>query len=137
MSVDRHIEKEYKERAKEEYIKWPASSEKQSDIELGVLQMQILWLLSRKSTHGYELMKALTILKGTPITQGTLYPTLKRLEEHGLIKRFADDRKIIYDITAKGKKIMNDSCLEFVKTFYGIFHDFACESCTFYEHKKK
>lgn len=129
MSVDRHS-------VAEEYIKWPAASQPASEIELGILQMQILWLLSRKSTHGYELMKSLSILKGTSITQGTLYPTLKRLEELGLIKGAEADRKVVYHITAKGRKTINDSCLEFVKTFYGIFHDFACQSCSFYEHHK-
>ncbi len=131
MSVDRHITAEH-----DDYIKWPSAVGTGSEIELGILQMQILWLLSRKSTHGYELMKLLSILKGTAITQGTLYPTLKRLEELEMIKRAEKDRRVIYHITAKGRKTMNDSCLEFVKTFYGIFHDFACESCTFYgEHK--
>jgi len=150
MSEDRHIMKETEVSKQnearsassypkllldEEYIKWPEHAK--SEIELGILQMQILWLLSRHPTHGYELMKTLTVLKGTNITQGTLYPTLKRLEELDLIKGIEKDRRIVYNITSKGKKVMNDTCLEFVKTFYGIFHDFACESCTFYEEHHK
>ena len=55
-------------------------------IDLGILQMQILWLLNRKDTHGYELMKNLNEIKNTKITQGTLYPALQRLEELNLIK---------------------------------------------------
>lgn len=138
MSDDRHSIKEVQKLPDEEYIKWPApASQPKSEIELGMLQMQILWLLSRKSTHGYDMMKALSILKGTSITQGTLYPTLKRLEELELIKRDEKDRRIIYYITAKGKRTMNESCLEFVKTFYGIFHDFACQSCSFYDEHHK
>lgn len=125
MSVDRHIE----------HIAWPDS--KPTDIDVGLLQMQVLWLLSRKSDHGYELMKSLSLLKGTKITQGTLYPTLKRLEELELIRRTEHERRIVYHITAKGRKTMNQSCLEFVKTFYGIFHDFGCKSCSFYEKEGK
>lgn len=139
MSVDRHIVKKTevsKLRVDEEYIKWPDQQQAKSEIELGILQMQVLWLLSRQPTHGYELMKALTVLKGTQITQGTLYPTLRRLEELDLIKGIEKERRVIYHVTSKGRKTMNDTCLEFVKTFYGIFHDFACHSCTFYEEHK-
>ena len=104
-------------------------TDKVSEIELGMLQMQILWLLSRQSMHGYYLMRALTALKSTEITQGTLYPTLKRLQQLGLIKCKNDDRRIMNSMTAKGKRVMNEACLDFVKTFYGIFHDYACRKC--------
>ena len=111
---------------------------KLSEIELGLLQTQILWLLSRKSAHGYELMKTLTVLRGARMTQGTLYPTMQRLEELGLAEREAlHDRKIIYHVTDKGKQVMNETCLAFVKTFYGIFHDYACERCDHYIHSKE
>ncbi len=109
---------------------------KLSEIELGLLQTQILWLLSRKSTHGYELMKTLTVLRGTRMTQGTLYPTMQRLEELELVERETQQRKIVYNITEKGSRIMNVTCLAFVKTFYGIFHDYACERCDHYIHSK-
>lgn len=110
---------------------------KLSEIELGLLQMQIMWLLSRKSTHGYDLMKTLTVLRGAPMTQGTLYPTMQRLEQLGLVEKERQDRKIIYHVTEKGKRIMNETCLAFVKTFYGIFHDYACERCEHFIHDKK
>lgn len=100
-----------------------------SEIELGLLQMQVLWILSRKSTHGYELMKILNNIKKTKITQGTLYPTLQSLEKRELIKRHDLDRKSVYSITAKGKKVMNETCLDFSRTFFGIFQNYVCEKC--------
>ena len=99
-----------------------------SEIELGLLQMQVLWLL-KKPTHGYELMKRLNELKTTKITQGTLYPTLQRLEELKLITSKTEDRKKIYKLTEKGKKTMKDSCSDFCKTFHGIFEDYVCHKC--------
>ena len=98
-------------------------------IDLGILQMQILWLLNRKDTHGYELMKNLNEIKKTKITQGTLYPALQRLEELNLIKSKKGKRKIIYSLTSKGKKIMSDNCIEFCHTFEGIFKDYICHHC--------
>src|SRR3989338_2274105 len=100
-----------------------------SEIELGLLQMQILWLLSRKSTHGYDIMKMLGEIKKTKVTQGTLYPTLQSLKKRALIKRHDEDRKSVYSITLKGRKVMNETCLDFSRTFFGIFQNFVCEKC--------
>ncbi|MBI2076385.1 MAG: PadR family transcriptional regulator [Candidatus Aenigmarchaeota archaeon] len=99
------------------------------EIELGLLQMQVLWVLNRKPSHGYDIMKQMQILKTTKVTQGTLYPTLQRLVDLGLIKRHNQERKIVYTITDKGKKTMNDACTDFTRTFFGIFHDFVCGKC--------
>ncbi len=106
-----------------------------NDIDLGILQMQILWLLSRKSSHGYNLMKDLSKIKNNKITQGTLYPTLQKLVFHGFIKHENIGRKKVYHITEKGNKVMHDACLDFCRTFYGIYQDFVCKSCA--EHRKK
>jgi len=99
-----------------------------SELELGLLQTQVLWLL-KNPTHGYELMKKLNVLKKTKITQGTLYPTLQRLDELELITSKMRGRKRVYHLTPDGKRVMRDSCLDFCKTFHGIFEDFVCEKC--------
>ncbi|MEM7813940.1 MAG: PadR family transcriptional regulator [Candidatus Aenigmatarchaeota archaeon] len=98
------------------------------ELELGMLQMQILWLLKRP-THGYALMKALNELKQTKVTQGTLYPTLQRLEELGLIARKHSARRHVWHLTAKGRTAMRRACGEFCATFQGIFRDFVCGRC--------
>ena len=100
-----------------------------SEIELGLLQMQILWILSRKPSHGYEMMKDLNVIKSTKITQGTLYPTLKRLVELKMIEIDEDGTRKVYHITEKGKKTMDKACTDFTRTFFGIFHDYVCGKC--------
>jgi PadR family transcriptional regulator PadR len=101
------------------------------DIELGILQMQILWLLGREPTHGYDLMKRLNKIKASKIEQGTLYPALQRLEENDLIKvkKTGQRGKKTYELTKRGKEMMIRTCEEFSKTFSGIFMDFVCKSC--------
>lgn len=101
-------------------------------LELGVLQMQILWLLSKKPTHGYELMHTLSKIKNARITQGTLYPALERLEEMGLVagkksKVRADRGKIVYSLTESGFREMSRNCKEFCLIFSGVFKDFYCK----------
>ena len=99
------------------------------EIEMGLLQMQILWILSRKPCHGYEMMKDLNVIKSTKITQGTLYPTLKRLVELKMIEIDEDGARKVYHITERGKKTMDQSCTDFTRTFFGIFHDYVCGKC--------
>ncbi len=106
-----------------------------SEMELGLLQMQILWLLNRRSTHGYDIMATLNKIKTTKITQGTLYPTLQRLEELKLVKPEVQDRRKIYHVTAEGRKTMNEVCLDFTHTFFGIFKDFVCNKCLDHNHE--
>jgi len=101
-------------------------------LELGVLQMQLLWLLSKKPTHGYELMRTLSKIKNTRITQGTLYPALERLEEMRLVagkrsKARADRGKIVYSLTESGFREMDRNCKEFCLIFSGVFKDFYCK----------
>ena len=105
------------------------------EIELGMLQMQILWIVDRKPTHGYDMMRILNEIKKTKITQGTLYPALAILEERGYIKREEQERKVVYNITSAGKKAMNEACTDFSKTFFGIFQNFVCEKCVGHEHE--
>jgi DNA-binding PadR family transcriptional regulator len=99
--------------------------------ELGLLQMQILWILGREPTHGYELMKKLNKIKTKKIEQGTLYPALQKLEEYDLIrvKETGGRGKKIYELTKEGQDIMIQSCEEFSRTFSGIIVDFFCKSC--------
>jgi PadR family transcriptional regulator, regulatory protein PadR len=124
MSMNRHIFTA----PKQEEI-FVAELEEKSEIEIGMLQMQILWILKKQPSHGYELMKTLSDLKKTTIKQGTLYPTLQKLEKLKLIKRREEDRRIFYDITEKGKKTLDRACTDFTRTFFGIFHDFVCQKC--------
>ncbi|GEM_PF-507491 len=100
-----------------------------SDVELGMLQMQVLWFISHKPQHGYELMKTLNDIKKTKVGQGTLYPVLQKMEKQKLIKGVVDDTRIVYHITPEGKRIMEEGCADFSRTFFGIFQDFVCKQC--------
>tara|TARA_B100000315_G_C14571935_1_gene586043 strand:+ start:1810 stop:2145 length:336 start_codon:yes stop_codon:yes gene_type:complete len=104
---------------------------KSSDLELGVLQMQILWLVGRNPNHGYEIMRQLNEIKKTKVEQGTLYPALQKLEINDLIKvkETGSRGKKVYELTDTGKEAMIRTCKEFSKTFYGIFEDFVCTTC--------
>jgi len=104
---------------------------KEKNDDLGMLQMQVLWLLEKAPTHGYALMKRLSEVKNTKIEQGTLYPLLQKLEGNEYIEVIdsgARGRKI-YGITPKGKAVMRRSCEDFIMTFDDIIQDYKCKKC--------
>lgn len=93
--------------------------------DLGILQMQILWLLENQPIHGYELMKRLNAIKNTKITQGTLYPTMQKLVSLGYVSSKTEGKRKIYHLTTKGKNKMDSSCQEFVSMFKCIFERYS------------
>lgn len=78
-----------------------------------MLDFAVLGLLHDSPMHGYELKKRLNTLLGTfrAFSYGSLYPCLRRLQEHGFIT--TDDvvapglgrrSKVVYTLTADGKE---------------------------------
>jgi DNA-binding PadR family transcriptional regulator len=57
-----------------------------------MLELAILGFLRERSCHGYELKQQLSMLTGhfRPISDGSLYPAIARLERRGLIVRHAE-----------------------------------------------
>jgi DNA-binding PadR family transcriptional regulator len=77
-----------------------------------MLELAILGLLKERSMHGYQLSKRLTDALGGfwRVSYGSLYPTLRRLEQQGAVEReFAGvevgRRKNVYRITEHGEKL--------------------------------
>jgi DNA-binding PadR family transcriptional regulator len=69
------------------------------------MQLSLLVLLGRRPMYGYELLKILRDrFEGvwSPKT-GSIYPALKRLEEHGLIISSPKDDKDYYSLTEEGR----------------------------------
>lgn len=54
-----------------------------------LLELAILGFLAEESMHAYELRRRLTVLMGhvRPVSDGALYPALKRLQQHKLVAR--------------------------------------------------
>lgn len=71
----------------------------------GDLRLYVLSLLDEAPRHGYDLIQALSDRTGGTYTPsaGTVYPRLAKLEEEGLVTKFADGRKTVYQITDAGR----------------------------------
>ena len=75
----------------------------------GIFEIFILWALSKKKMHGYELMKEMTHGQAVhvKISPATIYPVLNSLTRRGLLgykKESTGKRKRkVYYTTMKGK----------------------------------
>lgn len=109
-----------------------------SHINLGLLELQVLWLLGKHPAHGYALMQQLSKIKRHAITQGTLYPLLAKLLRkklaHSKSEREGGKLRKTYSLTEKGKGIMEESCRQFVEVYAGMVVDYDCSGCTGAKH---
>ena len=79
--------------------------ERSSQLKKGALELCVLALLSLRDMYGYEL--ASTISRDIEISEGTIYPLLKRIRDDGLVTAYLKESqegppRKYYSITASG-----------------------------------
>jgi len=85
----------------------------------GIFEIYVLWALSKKKMHGYELMKAMTHGQAVDIkiSPATVYPMLDDLNKKGLIAYKTEStgkrKRKVYYTTKKG--------LEYIKMAKKLF----------------
>ena len=73
----------------------------------GVLELCVLTLIQKKDYYGYELVTKIS--NNISISEGTIYPLLRRLSKDGYLKSYLKESKEgparkYYKITIEGKK---------------------------------
>ncbi len=86
-----------------------------------MLSFLILFLLSKKHMCGTELSAEIGKRKGEKPSPGTIYPALKALKEHRLIKEKKSGKTIVYSITSGGKEGLAEAKKHFCRTFTDVF----------------
>ena len=86
----------------------------------GFLSFLILHELSRERLYGEQLAERIGKRKGAPLTAGTIYPALKRLRKHRLLKYERDGRKKVYSLTPAGKRELAKLYKLFGRYFAGL-----------------
>ena len=83
------------------------------ELKKGSTEMLILSLLESRARHGYEIGKLIEARSGGRLTFAlpTLYPTLLRLEDRGLIKgrwveKAGERERCFYRLTAGGRRML-------------------------------
>jgi PadR family transcriptional regulator PadR len=98
----------------------PAADEAEGDglmfspeLKKGSTEMLVLSLLESRARHGYEIGKLIETRSGGRLTFAlpTLYPTLLRLENRGLIKgrwveKAGERERCFYRLTSEGRRTL-------------------------------
>ena len=86
-----------------------------SEVKKGSAEVLILGVLERRQRHGYDIARQIETLSDGAITlnSATLYPTLYRLEQRGLIKgkwveKPGQRRRRFYRITSAGHAALGE-----------------------------
>ncbi len=89
----------------------------------GVLELCVLSILTRKDCYGYELVN--DISKNIAISEGTIYPLLRRLTKEGLFKTYLKESnegppRKYYTLTEEGLKAKNQLTTEWFCFVEGV-----------------
>lgn len=79
-----------------------------SQLKRGTLDLCVLSMVNRKDCYGYELVNRIS--ECMDVTEGTIYPLLKRLKDNGNIDSYIVESKEgpprkYYNITQKGREL--------------------------------
>ncbi len=88
------------------------------EIGQGVFKYILLYILKNEEMHGYAILKKLREL-GVDVKVSTLYTTLKKLEEEGMIEVVEERGRVkVYKITDKGLAVLErEDVKEIVEKF--------------------
>lgn len=89
----------------------------------GVLELCVLSMLMRRDFYGYELIEHIS--KHINISEGTIYPLLRRLRKGGHVITYLKESsegppRKYYEITEEGKKALNDLTEEWFSFSKGV-----------------
>ena len=92
----------------------------------GVLELCVLALLKKKNRYGYELVNRIS--KSISISEGTIYPLLRRLKNDGYVTTYLEESaegapRKYYQLTKDGKKMELELSAEW-KTFVKEVNNF-------------
>lgn len=98
-----------------------------SELRKGSAELLVLGVLQERSRHGYDIARVIEERTEGAITfhSATLYPTLYRLEEKGLItgrwvERAGERRRRFYRITRAGRAVLGEQRTAWTKFFAAL-----------------
>lgn len=68
-----------------------------------------LKILSTGEASGYDIIKQCGEILGKEPSSGTIYPTLKHLEDRGVVKSRKEGRRKLYSLTDKGREYIENT----------------------------
>ncbi|PEJ59071.1 PadR family transcriptional regulator [Bacillus sp. AFS002410] len=105
-----------------------------NQLKKGLFELCILLILKKKDTYGYEINKRLNDLPLFGVSEGAIYPVLKRLVSYDYVNTYWVENEVgparkYYSITKLGESLIDER----METFQLLFHSVSilkkeCES---------
>lgn len=88
-----------------------------SQVRRGILEYCVLLLISKRPSYGYELVTVLNRWEPLAITEGTLYPILRRLVKENYLESYWKESESgpprkYYSLTADGRMLLETMSYE-------------------------
>lgn len=82
-----------------------------TQVRRGILEYCVLTLIQERPRYGYDLITALGQWEQLTITEGTLYPLMRRLQKEGLVEAYWEESAMgpprkFYRLTADGDALV-------------------------------
>ena len=92
-------------------------------LKKGVLELCVLSLLKTNDRYGYELVAEIS--KSIEISEGTIYPLLRRLKNEGYVQTYLEESsegppRKYYRLTTKGEKTREEFLNDWKLFFRGV-----------------
>ncbi len=84
----------------------------------GLLSFHIAWILGQRRMYGEELIEELGRRRDDEPSPGTLYPAIKKLKEDGLVEDERKGRRVVYGLTARGRREV-ETAADYFRKVYG------------------
>ncbi|MHB1313999.1 MAG: PadR family transcriptional regulator [Christensenellales bacterium] len=94
-----------------------------TQLKKGVLELCVLSLLKTSDRYGYELVAEIS--KCIEISEGTIYPLLRRLKNEGYVQTYLEESsegppRKYYTLTLKGEKTREEFLSDWVSFINGV-----------------
>lgn len=94
-----------------------------TQLKKGVLELCVLSLLKSGNRYGYELVAEIS--KNIEISEGTIYPLLRRLKEEGYVHTYLEESREgpprkYYQLTAKGEQMRQEFLKDWTTFIHGV-----------------
>ena len=94
-----------------------------TQLKKGILELCVLAVLDKKDCYGYELVNEIS--KNIEISEGTIYPILRRLNQEGYFTTYLQESqegppRKYYRLTNLGKSIKEDLLKEWNELVIGV-----------------
>jgi PadR family transcriptional regulator PadR len=91
-----------------------------TQLRRGIMEFCILLLIQKKACYGYEIVSDLEKFDYLSITEGTLYPLLRRLQKEKKLEAYwieseSGSPRKYYTLTALGSDLVNNMSLTWAK----------------------